>query len=145
MREPRNYDALRETEREVMPTPERVFAEAGREVTIPQERPGSREVQAAPEVQAEEPVFMSEEDKIDAARAALRETLDKQFEEGLINRHEHKYAVERFETEGVNQNGSSADRAAALEALDKQSDRAGPDTGIDQAPGKAPKDNELDL
>lgn len=137
VRQPQNYDPLRDTERKVMA--EQQFAEAGREATLPQQRG------AEPQMQTPEPADMNPVDKYEADRAARIQELDAQVDSGKINDHERYYQMQRFETEGINQHASSADRAAALESLDKPGDRANLDTGIDQAPDLARKQNDREL
>lgn len=160
--EPRNYDALRATERQVLA--EQEFVRAGREATVRTERP---EPAAERQAQAVEQPVMTHEERHEAARAALSAGLAEQVKDKKIDANERRYLMERFETSGLTpQNDAHANheqarqssrglgmtdradmvsqQAAARERLNQAIDRGAAGQGPDQAPDQSRKPPDIE-
>jgi hypothetical protein len=96
VREPRNYDALRDSERKVRS--EQEFVITGREATVRAEHSAPA---AQRQAEASEPPFMTHEERHEAARAALIEKLDAGVRSNRIDHHERRYQLQQFETNGL--------------------------------------------
>ncbi len=87
MREPRNYDPLRAAERAA--DTKRQSKETGGDLAS--RRAGDQQEQS------QEPPFLTELEKHEAARDAKIQELDAKVQSGQIDRHEMRYQLERFE------------------------------------------------